>query len=126
VEERARVLGETLTEDEVTELIERYRHSDCTRQINLGKGGVTHNMIDDIHNHWKKAEAVRIKCLGVPTLDMDNICFHLEVSIIRSPEHGSVFLSVDLTIVVFLIGKIRWKDCIQKHKHSSFVPGKEL
>jgi len=36
VEERARVLGETLTEDEVTELIERYRHSDCTRQINLG------------------------------------------------------------------------------------------
>jgi hypothetical protein len=45
-----------------------------------GKGGVTHNMIDDIHNHWKRAEAVRIKCLGVPTLDMDNICFHLEVT----------------------------------------------
>lgn len=45
----------------------------------LGKGGVTHNMLDDIHNHWKKAEAVRIKCLGVPTLDMDNVCFHLEV-----------------------------------------------
>jgi hypothetical protein len=44
-----------------------------------GKGGVTHNMLDDIHNHWKRAEAVRIKCLGVPTLDMDNICFHLEV-----------------------------------------------
>ncbi|CAJ1932192.1 unnamed protein product [Sphenostylis stenocarpa] len=35
-------------------------------------------MLDDIHNHWKKAEAVRIKCLGVPTLDMDNVCFHLE------------------------------------------------
>ena len=45
----------------------------------VGKGGVTHNMLDDIHNHWKKAEAVRIKCLGVPTLDMDNVCFHLEV-----------------------------------------------
>ncbi|CAN8252859.1 unnamed protein product [Cochlearia groenlandica] len=77
-EERGRVLGEALTEEEVTELVEKYRHSDCSRQINLGKGGVTHNMIDDIHNHWKKAEAVRIKCLGVPTLDMDNICFHLE------------------------------------------------
>lgn len=37
VEERARVLGETLTEDEVMELVERYRHSDCSRQINLGK-----------------------------------------------------------------------------------------
>ena len=48
----------------------------------LGKGGVTHNMLDDIHNHWKRAEAVRIKCLGVPTIDMDNVCFHLEVKII--------------------------------------------
>lgn len=40
---------------------------------------MTHNMLDDIHNHWKRAEAVRIKCMGVPTLDMDNVCFHLEV-----------------------------------------------
>ncbi|KAG8386136.1 hypothetical protein BUALT_Bualt03G0117600 [Buddleja alternifolia] len=77
-EERERVLGEPLSEEEIAELVEKYRHSNCTRQINLGKGGVTHNTLEDIHNHWKKAEAVRIKCLGVPTLDMDNICFHLE------------------------------------------------
>ncbi|OMP05466.1 hypothetical protein CCACVL1_01892 [Corchorus capsularis] len=77
-EERKRVLGEPLTAEEVAELVEKYRHSDCARQINLGKDGVTHNMLDDIHNHWKRAEAVRIKCLGVPTLDMDNVCFHLE------------------------------------------------
>ncbi|KAK2984855.1 hypothetical protein RJ640_004682 [Escallonia rubra] len=77
-EQRDAVLGEPLSEDEIVELVERYRHSDCNRQINLGKGGVTHNMLDDIHNHWKRAEAVRIKCLGVPTLDMDNVCFHLE------------------------------------------------
>ncbi|KAF7815811.1 CRS2-associated factor 2, mitochondrial isoform X1 [Senna tora] len=77
-EERNRVLGDPLSEEEVAELVERFRHSDCARQINLGKGGVTHNMLDDIHNHWKRAEAVRIKCLGVPTLDMDNVCFHLE------------------------------------------------
>lgn len=51
----------------------------------LGKGGVTHNMLDDIHNHWKRAEAVRIKCLGVPTLDMENVCFHLEVQ----TQHGN-------------------------------------
>ncbi|KAG8492630.1 hypothetical protein CXB51_010049 [Gossypium anomalum] len=38
----------------------------------LGKNGVTRNMLDDIHNHWKRAEAARIKCLGVPTLDVDN------------------------------------------------------
>ncbi|KAG6522691.1 hypothetical protein ZIOFF_019842 [Zingiber officinale] len=72
------VLGDPLTEEEVAELVERYRHSDCSSQINLGKGGVTHNMLEDIHNHWKRAEAVRLKCLGVPTLDMDNVCFHLE------------------------------------------------
>ncbi|TKY45500.1 CRS2-associated factor 2 [Spatholobus suberectus] len=58
-EERNRVLGAPLSEEEVAELVERYRHSDCARQINL----VTHNMLDDINNHWKKAEAVRIKCL---------------------------------------------------------------
>ncbi|XP_020591286.1 CRS2-associated factor 2, mitochondrial isoform X2 [Phalaenopsis equestris] len=77
-EQRRFVLGEPLSEEEVEELVERYRHNDCSRQINLGRGGVTHNMIDDIHNHWKRADAVRIKCLGVPTLDMDNVCFHLE------------------------------------------------
>ncbi|CAL5189227.1 unnamed protein product [Lathyrus oleraceus] len=77
-EERNRILGAPLEDHEVSQLVERYRHSDCSRQINLGKGGVTHNTLDDIHNHWKKAEAVRIKCLGVPTLDMNNICFHLE------------------------------------------------
>ncbi|XP_052179023.1 CRS2-associated factor 2, mitochondrial isoform X2 [Diospyros lotus] len=76
--ERDAILGESLSEKEVAELVERYRHSDCSRQINLGRGGVTHNMLEDIHNHWKRAEAVRIKVLGVPTLDMDNVCFHLE------------------------------------------------
>ncbi|KAE8691883.1 RNA-binding CRS1 / YhbY domain-containing protein isoform 2 [Hibiscus syriacus] len=50
--------------------------------IVLGKSiwnGVTHTVLDDIHNHWKRPEAVRIKCLGVLTLYMDNVCFHLEV-----------------------------------------------
>lgn len=35
-EERNRVLGAPLSEEEVAELVERYRHSDCARQINLG------------------------------------------------------------------------------------------
>lgn len=33
---RDKILGEALTEEEVAELVERYRHSDCSRQINLG------------------------------------------------------------------------------------------
>lgn len=36
-EERNRVMGDPLTEEEVAELVERYRHSDCGRQINIGK-----------------------------------------------------------------------------------------
>lgn len=36
-EERNRVLGDPLTEEEIAELVERYRHSDCARQINLGR-----------------------------------------------------------------------------------------
>lgn len=35
-EERSRVLGDPLSEEEVAELVERFRHSDCARQINLG------------------------------------------------------------------------------------------
>lgn len=36
-EERNRVLGDPLTEEEIAELVERYRQSDCARQINLGR-----------------------------------------------------------------------------------------
>lgn len=35
--ERAAVQGAPLTESEIEELVERYRHSDCSRQINLGQ-----------------------------------------------------------------------------------------
>lgn len=36
-------------------------------------------MLSDIHNNWKNCEAVRIKCLGVPTVDMDNVSTQLKV-----------------------------------------------
>lgn len=35
-ENRNSLLGEPLTEEEIEELVEKYRHSDCSRQINLG------------------------------------------------------------------------------------------
>jgi RNA-binding protein YhbY len=46
----------------------------------VGRDGLTHNMLNDIHNHWKHGEAVRVKCMGVPTVDMKNVCTQLEVS----------------------------------------------
>ncbi|CAO2205916.1 unnamed protein product [Urochloa humidicola] len=76
--ERERVLGEPLTPAERTFLVEKCQKNRTKRQINLGRDGLTHNMLNDIHNNWKCCEAVRIKCLGVPTVDMENVCHQLE------------------------------------------------
>ncbi|KAM1019217.1 hypothetical protein ACFX2I_040632 [Malus domestica] len=35
-------------------------------------------MLNDVHNHWKFDGAVRIKCIGVPTVDLKNVCNQLE------------------------------------------------
>ncbi|XP_057981332.1 CRS2-associated factor 1, mitochondrial isoform X2 [Malania oleifera] len=75
---RERVLGEPLTAAERKSLVEKCQRHRTKRQINLGRDGLTHNMLNDIHNHWKHAEAVRIKCLGLPTVDMKNVCTQLE------------------------------------------------
>lgn len=76
VKSREELLGEPLTDDEVMRLVR-----DChveKRQVNLGRDGLTHNMLDLIHTHWKSRPVCRIKCRGAPTLDMDNVCFHVE------------------------------------------------
>uniref|UniRef100_A0A1J3CHA4 CRS2-associated factor 1, mitochondrial n=1 Tax=Noccaea caerulescens TaxID=107243 RepID=A0A1J3CHA4_NOCCA len=75
---REKIQGASLTEAERKYLVELCQRNKTKRQINLGRDGLTHNMLNDIYNHWKHAEAVRVKCLGVPTLDMKNVIFHLE------------------------------------------------
>ncbi|CBI38828.3 hypothetical protein VitviT2T_023546 [Vitis vinifera] len=75
---REKTLGEPLTAAERKILVEKCQRHRTKRQINLGRDGLTHNMLNDIHNHWKHAEAVRIKCMGVPTVDMKNVCTQLE------------------------------------------------
>jgi len=35
-------------------------------------------MLNDVHNNGKSCEAIRVKCLGVPTVDMQNVCHQLE------------------------------------------------
>ncbi|XP_008809514.2 CRS2-associated factor 1, mitochondrial isoform X1 [Phoenix dactylifera] len=75
---RERILGEPLTPAERAFLVEKCQKNRTKRQVNLGRDGLTHNMLNDIHNNWKHSEAVRIKCLGVPTIDMQNVCTQLE------------------------------------------------
>ncbi|KAJ0015275.1 hypothetical protein Pint_20761 [Pistacia integerrima] len=43
-----------------------------------GRDGLTHNMLDNIHSHWKWRRVCKIKCKGVSDNDMDNVCQELE------------------------------------------------
>lgn len=45
----------------------------------LGRDGLTHNMLENIHAHWKRRRVCKIKCKGVCTVDMNNVCEQLEV-----------------------------------------------
>ncbi|XP_024382628.1 uncharacterized protein [Physcomitrium patens] len=73
---RAKILGAPLTTAEVEELVMQCQKED--RQLNLGRDGFTHNMLASVHDYWKRRQVVRIKCKGVPTVDMDNVCTVLE------------------------------------------------
>ncbi|XP_002535109.2 CRS2-associated factor 1, chloroplastic [Ricinus communis] len=73
---REEILGEPLTTEEVKILIEGCLKT--RRQLNMGRDGLTHNMLDNIHAHWKRRRVCKIKCMGVCTVDMDNVCQQLE------------------------------------------------
>nr|GEX78101.1 CRS2-associated factor 2, chloroplastic [Tanacetum cinerariifolium] len=37
------------------------------------RDGLTHNMLELIHSHWRRDPVCKVKCLGVPTVDMSNV-----------------------------------------------------
>lgn len=76
VRSREEILGEPLTEEEIKELVQGCVKS--KRQLNMGRDGLTHNMLDNIHAHWKRRRVCKIKCKGVCTVDMDNVRQQLE------------------------------------------------
>uniref|UniRef100_A0A2P2IWM2 Uncharacterized protein MANES_12G026300 n=1 Tax=Rhizophora mucronata TaxID=61149 RepID=A0A2P2IWM2_RHIMU len=73
---RKEILGEPLKKWEIKELVKPMVSNN--RQVNLGRDGLTHNMLELIHTHWKRGRVVKVRCKGVPTVDMDNVCRHLE------------------------------------------------
>ncbi|XP_021895886.1 CRS2-associated factor 2, chloroplastic [Carica papaya] len=73
---RGEILGEPLTKSEIKMLIKAHLHDN--RQVNLGRDGLTHNMLELVHTHWKRRRVCKVRCKGVPTVDMDNVCRHLE------------------------------------------------
>lgn len=50
-------------------------------------------MLDNINAHWKRRRVCKIKCKGVCTVDMDNVCEQLEVC---TSVFGLVYLKVVL------------------------------
>ncbi|CAI9092946.1 OLC1v1028324C1 [Oldenlandia corymbosa var. corymbosa] len=73
---REKVLGAPLTKSEIRDLLKPCISSN--RQVNLGRDGLTHNMLELIHTHWRREPVCKVRCLGVPTVDMDNVCRCLE------------------------------------------------
>ncbi|KAL6969435.1 CRS2-associated factor 2 [Sarracenia purpurea var. burkii] len=73
---REEVIGTPLTRAEIRELLEP--HISSNRQVNLGRDGLTHNMLALVLMHWKRRPVCKVRCLGVPTVDMDNVCRCLE------------------------------------------------
>ncbi|XP_077240488.1 RNA-binding CRS1 / YhbY (CRM) domain-containing protein isoform X1 [Tasmannia lanceolata] len=73
---REEILGEPLTRAEVRLLVQPCLSRN--RQVNLGRDGLTHNMLELVHAHWKRQRVCKVRCRGVPTVDMDNVCHHLE------------------------------------------------
>ncbi|KAL9325323.1 hypothetical protein ACSQ67_005968 [Phaseolus vulgaris] len=73
---REEILGEPLKKWEVQMLVQPM--ISYNRQVNLGRDGLTHNMLELVHSHWKRSRICKIRCLGVPTVDMDNVCHHIE------------------------------------------------
>ena len=53
----------------------------------LGRDGFTHNMLDNIHAHWKRRRVCKIKCKGVCTVDMENVRQQLEVRRLLGNTH---------------------------------------
>ncbi|WOK99288.1 CRS2-associated factor 1, chloroplastic [Canna indica] len=73
---REEILGVPLTKEEIKDLIKGCLRA--RRQLNMGRDGLTHNMLDNIHAHWKRRRVCKIKCKGVCTVDMDNVRQQLE------------------------------------------------
>ncbi|XP_060169628.1 CRS2-associated factor 2, chloroplastic isoform X2 [Lycium barbarum] len=76
VKPKEKVLGAPLTKTEIRELLKHCIASN--RQVNIGRDGLVHNMLELIHTHWRRNPVCKVRCLGVPTVDMNNLCQCLE------------------------------------------------
>ncbi|XP_076943760.1 CRS2-associated factor 2, chloroplastic-like isoform X2 [Bidens hawaiensis] len=94
VRPRDEVLGKPLTRAERQELVKR--HVSSNRQVNLGRDGLTHNMLELIHSHWRRDPVCKVRCLGVPTVDMRNLC-----RVLQEKTGGKIILRTGGVLYLF-------------------------
>ncbi|TQD84554.1 hypothetical protein C1H46_029897 [Malus baccata] len=99
---REKVQGEPLSPAERKILVEKWQRPKTKRQINLGRDGLTHNMLNDVHNHWKFDGAVRIKCIVLL------IIYDLVETAAKNGYYGSL---VSMVGDVFLCCQLIRVDC---------------
>ncbi|XP_026661375.1 CRS2-associated factor 1, chloroplastic-like [Phoenix dactylifera] len=99
---REEILGEPLTQEEIKELVKGCMK--IRRQLNIGRDGLTHNMLDNIHAHWKRRRVCKIKCKGVCTVDMDNVHQQLE-----EKTGGKIIYSKGGVIFLFRGRNYNWR-----------------
>ncbi|XP_010917763.1 CRS2-associated factor 1, chloroplastic [Elaeis guineensis] len=99
---REEILGEPLAEEEIKELVKSCMKT--RRQLNIGRDGLTHNMLENIHAHWKRRRVCKIKCKGVCTVDMDNVRQHLE-----EKTGGKIIYSKGGVIFLFRGRNYNWR-----------------
>ncbi|KAI5075185.1 hypothetical protein GOP47_0009261 [Adiantum capillus-veneris] len=105
VRSREEVLGEPLTQEEIKVFVENASKHKTRRQINMGRDGLTHNMLIEIQEHWKREPVIRIRCKGVCTVDMDNIVFQLE-----DKTGGKIIERIGGTLYLFRGRNFKFKD----------------
>ncbi|KAI3883543.1 hypothetical protein MKW92_044350 [Papaver armeniacum] len=107
LEEKRKKLRDDILEKPLSDAERKILLDKCqrvrTKQINLGRDGFTHNILNDIHNNWKTCEAARIRCLGVPTVNMKNVCNQLE-------RHPSCCVGLRLALFLELMFRNRFRD----------------
>ncbi|MCO5559910.1 hypothetical protein L7F22_013514 [Adiantum nelumboides] len=105
VRTREEVLGKPLTPEEIKAFVENASKHKTRRQINMGRDGLTHNMLIEIQEHWKREPVIRIRCKGVCTVDMDNV--HSQV---EDKTGGKIIERVGGTLYLFRGRNFIFKD----------------
>ncbi|MCO5567190.1 hypothetical protein L7F22_020878 [Adiantum nelumboides] len=69
-------VGEIEEMEEILEFEQIVHHQE--RHLKSGRDGLTHNLIICVYDYWTRERMVRVKCMGVATVDMDNMVFQIE------------------------------------------------